>query len=45
MIKFIVGFAIGYFVATTPVGQEILPMVQTYSVQVLEWITNTVRSI
>ena len=44
-MKLIIGFAIGYFVATTPIGQELMPTVQAYSVQMLEWITNTIRSI
>ena len=45
MIKILVGVAIGYFLATTAIGQEILPAVQNYSVQILQWITDTVRSI
>ena len=44
-MKLIIGFAIGYFVATTPIGQEMLPTIQAYSVQFLEWIANLVRSI
>ena len=45
MIKILIGITIGYFLATTAIGQEMLPTVQNYSVQVLEWITKTVRSI
>ena len=45
MIKILVGIAIGYFLATTAIGQEMLPAVQNYSVQILQWITDTVRSI
>lgn len=45
MIKILVGVAIGYFLATTAIGQEMLPAVQNYSVQILQWITDTVRSI
>ena len=44
-MKLIIGFAVGYFVATTPIGQELLPTVQLYSVQFLEWIAQLVRSI
>ena len=44
-MKLIIGFAVGYFVATTPIGQELLPTVQLYSVQFLEWTTNLIRSI
>ena len=45
MMKILVGVAIGYFLATTAIGQEMLPAVQNYSVQILQWITDTVRSI
>ena len=45
MIKILVGVAIGYFLATTAIGQEMLPAVQNYSVQILQWITDNVRSI
>jgi hypothetical protein len=44
-MKLLIGFAVGYFVATTPIGQELLPTVQAYSVQFLEWTTNLIRSI
>tara|TARA_Y100001972_G_C7542683_1_gene272991 strand:- start:245 stop:382 length:138 start_codon:yes stop_codon:yes gene_type:complete len=45
MIRIIIGIIIGYFLATTAIGQEMLPAVQNYSVEILQWITNTVRSI
>ena len=45
MIKILIGIAIGYFLATTAIGQEMLPTVQNYSAQILQWITDTVRSI
>ena len=44
-MKLLIGFAVGYFVATTPIGQEMLPTIQAYSVQFLEWIAQLVRSI
>ena len=45
MMRLIIGFAIGYFVATTPIGQDILPAVQTYSVQFLNWIAGLIGGI
>jgi hypothetical protein len=41
-MKLLLGFAIGYFVATTPIGQEILPTVQHYTIQFLNWITQII---
>lgn len=45
MMKILLGFAIGYFVCTTPVGAEIFPAVQTYTVQFLNWIAGIVGGI
>jgi|TARA_E500000318_G_C3445973_1_gene166929 hypothetical protein len=45
MIKIIIGVVIGYFLATTAVGQELLPQAQAFTVQFLEFITNTVKGI
>jgi len=44
-MKLLIGFAVGYFVATTPVGQELLPTVQQYSVQFLNWIAGLIGSV
>ena len=44
-MKLLIGFAVGYFVATTPVGQELLPTVQTYSVEFLNWVANLIGSV
>jgi hypothetical protein len=44
-MKLLLGFAVGYFVATTPMGQELLPTVQAYSVQFLNWIANIIGGI
>jgi len=44
-MKLILGFAVGYFVATTPMGQELLPAVQTYSIQFLNWVAGLIGGI
>ena len=45
MIKLLIGVMIGYFLATTAIGQELLPQAQDFAVQFLEFITNTVKGI
>ena len=45
MIKLLIGVMIGYFLATTAIGQELLPQAQALAVQFLEFITNTVKGI
>jgi hypothetical protein len=44
-MRFVIGFALGYFIATTPIGQELLPTIQLYSVQFLNWIAQLIGSV
>ena len=44
-MKILIGLVIGYFLATTAIGQELLPQAQAFTVQFLEFITNTVKGI